>query len=153
MSEDDAIQAMRKQPKKRGGVAYIDRLYYDTANLVFFSHYQSRSSFALTRIEIQNRTSPTREGIRIGALLSDVIRVYGDSVDNQHFIASAGHIATCLVVDIRVAPRRTEILSLRYLDRGVEFEVSPLGAPSVATTVDEIDVIQPVERSECPSLQ
>jgi hypothetical protein len=152
MSEDDAIQAIGKQPKKRlSKTTVFHAIYYDTVTLVF------NGRGGLARIEIRNRMAQTREGIRIGALLSDVIRVYGDSKDNQHFVQSVANIVNCLkasVIDEPETAHRTT-LALEYFDRGIEFDFwSIASGPTFREpiAVDEIDVVQPHERSECPPL-
>lgn len=149
MSEDDTIRILGSPLSRPSNGPGMHVLTYANATLFFSPGSQT---FVLESILITAPGSVTREGIRLGSSLAEVLRAYGDVFDNNRRLEN-GRFVSCLSV-ILVGDRRpgreqvdytVMHLTLEYLDRGIVFDFfSPIsrdrpGTPMVST----ITVTQP----------
>lgn len=106
-------------------------------------------TFMLWSIDVWDPAASTREGIRMGARLPNVLRTYGDTGDNFH-MGQSGPATNCLDITIRGDRSGTQTsyerptLSLTYFDRGVKFDLDWAGTPG-AFLVRSMTVTSPAE--------
>lgn len=86
-------------------------------------------------IDVRDPSATTREGLKIGARLPDVLRIYGDVGDNLK-----PGLQTCLDIVINGNRDRRPVsyeemrMLLDYLDRGIRFELSSSGTSGFHVT-------------------
>jgi hypothetical protein len=111
---------------------------------------QGDQTYVLWSIEIAGAGSVTREGIRVGSFLNDVVRTYGDFVDN--IVPAKSPPQTCLLVNLSAgrsypaeqANYERLALNLEYLSRGIWFAFSPIARSGTGVPlVTKITVMEP----------
>jgi hypothetical protein len=141
MTEDEAVRVLG-EPTKRITIPF-HALSYSRVELIFA---QARGeAFALIWIRIKDRAARTLEGVGVGSSLSEVLRYYGDKVDNTDSTSQGS--SSCLSVGL-ISPKpshyRSVVLSLDYRQRGMEFNFTDITEGAVFTPkVADIIITRP----------
>jgi hypothetical protein len=148
MSEDFALRVSGPQFTRNTDPTAPLHFWKSVGAFLTFSR-QDDKTYVLWTIDITDAGSVTREGIRVGSFLNDVVRTYGDSIDN---IVHNGKMQTCLLVNLwadRPYPAAQANyerlgLNLEYLSRGIWFAFSSTaGSSTRIPSVTKITVIGP----------
>jgi len=149
MTEDAALQVRGPRFNTNSPVSdngFLVWASWDSLRTTLRFAQQSDSRYTLHDIVVTDTTSSTREGIRIGSPMGDVVRAYGDQADNV--VTGPGTLRVCLNTLLSAdrdpsAPSgqpdyRRLHLRLDYVNKGIEFSFWPMvdsgpGMPSVRT--------------------
>jgi hypothetical protein len=156
---ENKVKSILGAPEDRKDTEFDSIWTYRTAQVFLIREgldAPANSPMKVWLIVVWDPAAVTREGVRIGARLQDVLRVYGDSRDN---LKTTGHQPSgvptrsdCLNISTyaqtatgsgtRLSYEFPEI-AFHYLDRGVTFELQSEAGPNGAFTVITIDVEAP----------
>jgi hypothetical protein len=149
MTEEAVMSALGQPDNPRTVSGSIVFRKYSSRGVVLFFSRPGGGDFTLGGIHITSPRFATREGIRVGSSLTDVVHAYGDSLDT----ADKQSVRSCLNISLlgsRSASFNTPDYSdlfwwITYEDRGIKFKIVPEGS---VLRVWEIDVEDP-DPSRC----
>ena len=108
-------------------------LYFQNASLLFIQQ-QKGSSPKLYQIIIRDKQSSTKEGIRIGSSIFDVINIYGEYIKANRVKDKSGYrILRCMEINIHAFPMDrffetgspdSLILDIYYRNLGIGFDIN-----------------------------
>ena len=147
---DDGVMSALGPPSSRQDSEQTSVWRYPKAILTFFrgAAVNPSTTWKLFHITVWEPTAVTREGVRIGSPLPDVLRAYGDNDEND----DTKHAISCLSVGVygtKSADGTETIydkptLYLTYFQWGVGFELAPAGTSGVFI-VSSISISKPAE--------
>jgi len=133
----DGVLSALGPPMNRNDSTAVMEWRYPTASLLFFPN--ALGIFVVSRIDVWDPLTVTREGVRVGTWLPEVLRVYGGTAENIGWLDQA--FTDCLSISVEHLGGLT--LDLLYLARGVGVSLRWVETPPGGFLVTSLSVIGP----------